>query len=101
MFLSYSTHPDIQKIQKGLLQFFIQCIVAAIAYLVIRTDIIVLKNGLSENSLTEYYQLFLLLVVIVSFAYIAVVNKKARAFASLIICFFSCMFIRESVGVLD
>ncbi|MDD9178153.1 MULTISPECIES: hypothetical protein [Aliivibrio] len=101
MFFTYSTHPDIKKIQKGLLQFFIQCIVAAIAYLVIRTDIIVLKNGLSENSLTEYYQQFLLLVVIISFTYIAVVNKQARAFATLIIGFFSCMFIRESDGVLD
>lgn len=101
MFLKYSTHPDIQKIQKGLLQFFIQCIVAAIAYLVIRTDIIVLKNGLSENSLTEYYQQILLLIVIFSFSYIAVVKKEARSFSLLIIGFFSCMCIRESDGVLD
>ena len=101
MFLNYSTHPDIQKIQKGLLQFFIQCIVAAIAYLVIRTDIIVLKNGLSENSLTEYYQQILLLIVIFSFSYIAVVKKEARSFSLLIIGFFSCMCIRESDGVLD
>lgn len=101
MLFSYSKHPDIKKIQKGLLQFFIQCIVAAIAYFVIRTDIIVLKNGLSENSLTEYYQQILLLIVIFSFSYIAIVKNEARSFSLLIIGFFSCMCIRESDGVLD
>ncbi len=101
MMFSYSKSADIKKIQKGLLQFFIQCLVAAVAYLVIRTDIIILKNGLSENSLTEYYQQILLLIVVFSFSYIAITNKEARSFSILIIGFFSCMCIRESDGVLD
>ena len=101
MMFPYSKSPDIKKIQKGLLQFFIQCLVVAVAYLVIRTDIIFLKDGLSENSLTEYYQQILLLIVIFSFSYIAIINKEVRSFSILIIGFFSCMCIRESDGVFD
>ena len=101
MLFSYSKSKEIKMIQRGLLQFFIQCIVVAIAYLVIRTDIITLKDGVSEQSLTEYYQQFLLLIVILSFSYIAKINPKARSFAILVVGFFSCMFIRECDGVLD
>ncbi|WP_255458651.1 hypothetical protein [Aliivibrio sp. SR45-2] len=98
MFFSYSKSEEIKAIQKGILQLFIQCIFATVAYLVVRTDIVTLHNGLSEHSLTEYYQQLLLLIVILSFSYIATTNSEVRSFAILIIGFFTCILIRECDG---
>lgn len=101
MFFSYSKSEEIKAIQKGILQLFIQCIFATVAYLVVRTDIVTLHNGLSEHSLTEYYQQLLLLIVILSFSYIATTNSEVRSFSILIIGFFTCMLIRECDGLFD
>lgn len=101
MLFSYSKSHNIKAIQKGMLQLFIQICIVSMAYLVIRIDILVLKNDLGEHSLSEYYQQTLLLLVVISFLYIARINAQLRHFSVLVAGFFACMLIRELDSYFD
>jgi hypothetical protein len=72
-----------------------------LAFLVLTQDILVLGQGITENSLTELSQEALLLVSAVLFGINAWRNSSSRGFLVLVTGFFSCMLIRELDSLFD
>lgn len=92
---------DLRFILKGFGQFFFLAVLVALPVLAVSYDLIYLHNGLSENSLTEYFQETLLFLTVLSFGYIAIKESSIRHFCVLVTGFFSCMLIREFDELLD
>ena len=101
MLFTKSSSPIITIIQQGVLQFFLLIIIVGTDCLSIFTDIMVLENGIGENSLTEYYQQLLIFLVVCCFAYAVKVDNDNRHFYALVMGFFTCMLIREFDAFFD
>lgn len=77
------------------LEFFVLfCLTVSVPYIVYY-DVIILKNGASEHSLTEVLQQFAILVSACLFYWDGYSCPRSRGFLVLIGSFFFCMFIRE------
>lgn len=92
---------DIHIILKGFGHFLFLSALVSLPVLTISYDLIYLHNGLSENSLTEYFQETILLLTTLSFAYITIKEPSTRHFCALLTGFFACMLIREFDEFLD
>ena len=73
---------------------------ALVPYLM-KVDILILKNQMSEISLTELSQQALLVIGVMVFYWSAKADKKGRSFWVLVAGFLSCMLIRELDYYLD
>lgn len=83
------------------INFFFLLVLVSLPVLVIRYDVLVLQNAISEQSATEYVEQLLLLASILSFTYIGWDNAQYRRANFLIAAFFSCMLIRELDAFFD
>ncbi|MUI53040.1 hypothetical protein [Aliivibrio fischeri] len=83
------------------INFFFLLVLVSMPVLVIRYDVLVLQNTISEQSATEYVEQLLLLASVLSFAYIGWDNAAYRRASFLIAAFFSCMLIREFDAFFD
>ena len=92
---------DIQNILKGFGQFLLLALLVTLPVVTLSYDLIYLKQGIGETSLTEYFQELILLLSALSFAYTAYQEPSIRHFCTLVAGFFGCMFIRELDGLLD
>ena len=92
---------DIHIILKGFGRFLFLSALVSLPVLTVSYDLIYLHNGLSENSLTEYFQETILLLTTLSFAYITIKEPSTRHFCALVTGFFACMLIREFDELLD
>lgn len=84
-------HPVAVLAQDGL----VLAVVALIPPLFVNLDILVLKNGVGEASLTEFGQEAVLLAVAVGFWRLAWQNRSSRGFSALAGGLTTCMLIRE------
>ena len=89
-------HSDINTIISKLINFLFLLAILTIPIAIINYDVIYLKNNITEQSLTEYIQAFLLLGTSSAFAYLGQTEKLYRRTAFLIAAFFICLLIRES-----
>jgi hypothetical protein len=85
----------LQLFRMLVLPFIIISLLSAGVITTINIDFFVLKNNLSEQSLTEFFQQLLLLVSAAIFIWSAGKRKESRTLFILIAGFFSCMFLRE------
>lgn len=92
---------EIRNILNGFAQFVFLAFLVTLPIITLSIDFIYLKQGLSENSMTEYLQEILLLLTTLSFAYTAYKDPSTRHFCVLLTGFFACMFIRELDGLFD
>ncbi|GLT15191.1 hypothetical protein [Vibrio algivorus] len=92
---------DIRFIFKGFGQFLLLALLVTLPIATLSYDLIYLKHGITETSLTEYFQELILLLSSLSFAYIAYKEPSTRHFCTLAAGFFGCMFIRELDGLFD
>ncbi|WP_394209072.1 hypothetical protein [Enterovibrio calviensis] len=88
-------HTQTATIFYAISQFFLFALLVTIPVIIIKLDLHVLKNGLSEQSLTEYGEQFLLAATLLCYVIIAKRNPSFRRFGALVIGFFMCMLIRE------
>ncbi|WP_245621479.1 hypothetical protein [Enterovibrio calviensis] len=75
--------------------FFLFSILVALPVAILKLDLNVLKNDISEQSLTEYSEKLLLVATILCYLYVAKIDPSFRRFSALVIGFFACMLIRE------
>lgn len=73
----------------------------ALIPVIMKADILILKNSMGETSITEFLQQIILLFVVVVFYLNAKVDEKGRAFWILVAGFFGCMFLRELDHYMD
>lgn len=92
---------DIRFILKGLGLFLLLAVLVTLPTATLSYDLIYLKHGIGEESLTEYFQEVILLLTALSFAYITYKESSTRHFCALVTGFFTCMFIRELDGLFD
>ncbi|MCF7353702.1 hypothetical protein [Vibrio sp. CK2-1] len=92
---------DIRFILKGFGQFLLLALLVTLPVATLSYDLIYLKQGIGETSLTEYFQEIILLLSSLSFAYTAYKEPSTRHFCTLVAGFFGCMFIRELDGLFD
>ena len=91
----------LQLLKLFLLPLVIVGTLSSLIPVIIKTDILVLKNSMGETSITEFLQQLLLLVAVVVFYINAKVDPKGRAFWILVAGFFGCMFLRELDHYMD
>lgn len=82
-------------------RFFLLALLMAIPMLVLRFDIMFLKNNIGEQSATEALQQIFLAMTLGSFWYIARKDQNARYFGYLVCGFFACMLLRELDSYFD
>ncbi|HCH01355.1 MAG TPA: hypothetical protein DEV85_05620 [Vibrio sp.] len=92
---------DIRFILKGLGQFLLLALLVTLPVATLSYDLIYLKHGIGETSLTEYFQELILFLTALSFGYVTYKETSTRHFCTLVTGFFSCMFIRELDGLFD
>lgn len=91
----------LQLLKLFLLPLIVVGALSALIPVIMKTDILVLKNSMGETSITEFMQQFFLLAVVVSFYFNAKFDEKGRAFWVLVAGFFGCMFLRELDHYMD
>jgi len=91
----------LQLLKLFLLPLVVVGALSALIPVIMKTDILVLKNSMGETSITEFMQQFMLLVAVVVFYVNAKVDAKGRAFWILVAGFFGCMFLRELDHYMD
>ncbi len=77
------------------LPFFLNIVLAVITVLIVRADVLILENGLSETSITEITQQSLLFIAVLIFAFTAKRQQQQRAFFVLVTGFLGSMLLRE------
>ncbi|MEW6992036.1 hypothetical protein AADZ91_15310 [Colwelliaceae bacterium 6441] len=77
------------------LPFFLISILTFGVITLIKVDIFILKNNMSELSLTEIFQQVFLLFSVIIFYWSAIKVKSSHTLFILISAFFGCMFLRE------
>ncbi|NRB38596.1 MAG: hypothetical protein HRU20_09035 [Pseudomonadales bacterium] len=85
----------VQLFKSLVLPFILIALLAVIVVLCIKIDVLVLKNGLTEQSLTEHFQQLLLLCSFMIFAWSAKTIETSRSLFVLVAGFFACMYLRE------
>ncbi len=98
---SPSPSPTVRVIQQELVQFLLLIMIVAIVCLTIFSDVMLLKHGVGEYSLTGFYQQILLVLVICCFLYAIKMDECNRHFHVLVMGFFTCMLIRELDSFFD
>jgi hypothetical protein len=73
----------------------------AVIALVLWIDIVILKNAITEWSLTEFCQEFILMIIISLFIWLSVHCPKVKYGMILIAGFFSCLLLRELDFITD
>lgn len=93
---------DISKIVRAACEFIFLCFLMLLAPLCVYLDLAVIGAGrISESSVTEFTQEFLILGSALVFWFSAVKRPDSRGFLLLVAGFFSCMFLREMDGLFD
>ncbi|KXF80819.1 hypothetical protein [Enterovibrio coralii] len=92
--MQYRSHQS-HVILRALCHFFSIALLVALPVLIVQIDINVLHNGLSEQSLTEYTEHSVLLLIVVCYTTILLKKPDFRHFGVLVAGFFLCLLIRE------
>ena len=91
----------LQLLKLFLLPLIVVGAMTALIPVIMKADILVLKNSMGETSITEFLQQLMLLVAVVVFYINAKVDEKGRAFWILVAGFFGCIFLRELDHYMD
>jgi hypothetical protein len=89
------SHTEGVKLLRGILEFLLVAAMTAAAPLIVCIDSVVLRNGMSEYSITEISEDVLLLFSAGVFFIEARRQPESRGFLTLVGGFFLCMLIRE------
>ncbi|WP_167482744.1 hypothetical protein [Enterovibrio baiacu] len=92
--MSYSPNRN-KVILQSIVQFFVLAVLVSLPILIVRTDVLILKNGLSERSLTEYSEQILLAATVYCYLFVAYAQPACRRFMALVSGFFAVLLIRE------
>lgn len=98
--MSFS-HNRSATILRGVLHFLFLSVAAALPVAIIWLDLTVLRNGVSEASLTEYSEQLLLVLTVLCYLYVAKIKPEFRSFGALVVGFFACLLIRELDSFFD
>ncbi|SFQ36807.1 hypothetical protein SAMN03084138_04883 [Enterovibrio norvegicus DSM 15893] len=85
--MSYSPNRN-KVILQSIVQFFVLAVLVSLPILIVRTDVLILKNGLSERSLTEYSEQILLAATVCCYLFVAYCQPACRRFLALVSGFF-------------
>lgn len=86
---------DFSFLKRKIAEFFVFAIIVAVIFIAPLADILILKNGIAEISLTELLQELNLLIIAAIYFYLAAKHPDIRFGSILIAGFFSCLLIRE------
>lgn len=92
---------DFSFFKRKIAEFFIFAIIVAVIFMAPFADILILKNGIAEISLTELLQELNLLIIAAIYFYLAAKHPEIRFGAILIAGFFTTLFIRELDFITD
>jgi hypothetical protein len=92
---------DLRIILRAMTEFIFYSVAVVVSISILLFDVVVLKNGVNEYSVTEVVQEFSLFVICFIFLRLAFNDSYQRNAHLLIAAFFSCMLIRELDSFLD
>lgn len=88
-------------LQRTAFEILVSGLVTLVPTITIYSDVVLMKHGVSERSLTECLQEFLILMSFVLFCHRAQRSHQFRGFNLLVSGLFGAMFIREQNNLLD
>ncbi|MBV7261627.1 hypothetical protein Q4491_07825 [Photobacterium sp. 2_MG-2023] len=98
---SATSREDVRTLLIPVAMFMAVAVIAAIAALIIKIEVLQLSGNLGENSLVEYTQELYLFLTSALFFGLAMKQPAQKGFAVLVSTFFMVLLIRELDGLLD